>query len=82
MFHVSTLIPELKDEAGQQIVRKRFVGNDITCIVFQEGGQFTSPIRSQFCSIYLIVSPVDINGVLHYKYLILYSYSRSHNLKN
>lgn len=69
MFHVATMIPELRDEGGQQIIRKRFVGNDITCIVFQEGGQFTAPIRSQFLSIYLVVSPVDVNGVLHFKYV-------------
>ena len=35
MFHVSTLLPYLTNDK-QQLQRKRHVGNDMVCIVFQE----------------------------------------------
>ncbi|XP_066294167.1 GTPase-activating Rap/Ran-GAP domain-like protein 3 isoform X3 [Branchiostoma lanceolatum] len=35
MFHVSTALPYSKDNR-QQVERKRHIGNDIVCIVFQE----------------------------------------------
>lgn len=35
MFHVSTMLPYSKNE-NQQINRKRFIGNDIVVVVFQE----------------------------------------------
>lgn len=49
MFHVSTLMPYLPGEA-QQIGRKRRIGNDITTIVFQDGGKYTPPIRWDPCA--------------------------------
>jgi hypothetical protein len=67
MFHCAPWIKSQVDEEGQQIVRKRFVGNDISCIVFQEGGSYPNPIRSQFLHCYIIVSPVEIGGKLHYR---------------
>ncbi|PRP78428.1 signal-induced proliferation-associated 1-like protein 1-like [Planoprotostelium fungivorum] len=56
MFHVSTLLPYTPGVA-QQLGRKRRIGNDIVVIIFQEGGVYTPPIRSQFLHTYLIVSP-------------------------
>ena len=47
MFHVSTLLPFTPGQE-QQINRKRRIGNDIGVIVFQEGGKYYPPIRSQF----------------------------------
>ncbi|PRP86824.1 Protein F53A10.2, isoform a [Planoprotostelium fungivorum] len=67
MFHVSTLLPYLPGEA-QQMHRKRRIGNDIVTIVFQEGGQYTPPIRSQFLHCYVVVSPAALpNGRTGYK---------------
>lgn len=56
MFHVSTLLPYTSDEP-QQLPRKRRIGNDIGVIVFQEGGVYHPPIRSQFLHVYYCVSP-------------------------
>ena len=36
MFHVSTLLPYVKNDS-QQVERKKYLGNDIVNIVFQEG---------------------------------------------
>jgi len=41
MFHVSTMLP-FSETNNQQIERKRFIGNDIAIILFQEG---TAPIQ-------------------------------------
>jgi len=35
MFHVSTLLPH-NEADKQQLERKRHIGNDICCIIFQE----------------------------------------------
>lgn len=51
--------------------RKRYIGNDITTVVFQDKGCFPQLIRSQFLHNYIIVSPIDIGGIAHYKYVIL-----------
>ena len=37
-----------KIEHQQQLARKRRIGNDISVIIFQEGGVYTPPIKSNF----------------------------------
>ena len=66
MFHVAPMLPKMEN-AEQQLVRKRRIGNDITCIVFQDGGQFTPPIESQVLHNYIVVSPIVHKGVTFYK---------------
>ncbi len=46
MFHVSTYLPFTKEGGDQQVARKRRIGNDIGVVVFQEGGQYHPPIKS------------------------------------
>jgi Rap/ran-GAP/Ankyrin repeats (3 copies)/WW domain len=58
MFHVSTMLPFTPGN-DQQLHRKRRIGNDIGTIVFQEGGAYEPPIRSQFLHVYWVVSPVE-----------------------
>lgn len=72
MFHVSTLLPYTPGEE-QQLPRKRRIGNDIGVIVFQEGGSYTPPIRSQFLQCYWVVSPLPATkeGLKRYKYVEL-----------
>ncbi|RGB33140.1 hypothetical protein C1646_762081 [Rhizophagus diaphanus] len=59
MYHVSTMLPYEKSNR-YQITRKRHIGNDIVCIIFQDEPKPFSPyaIRSQFLHVYVIVSPV------------------------
>jgi ankyrin repeat protein len=63
MFHVSTYMPLalVEDEPSQQILsRKRFIGNDLTCVVFLEGdGVFVPPtISGDFLHVFIVVQPV------------------------
>ncbi|RHZ79417.1 hypothetical protein Glove_146g64 [Diversispora epigaea] len=62
MYHVCTLIPYEKSDK-HQITRKRHIGNDVTCIVFQDVYKPFDPysIRSQLLHVYVVVSPVPIN---------------------
>ncbi|CAG8493056.1 17856_t:CDS:2, partial [Cetraspora pellucida] len=62
MYHVSTLLPYEKSNK-HQITRKRHIGNDVVCIIFQDVQRPFSPlaIRSQFLHVYVVVSPVQIN---------------------
>jgi hypothetical protein len=60
MFHVSPLLP-FSDKDPQQVSRKRHLGNDLVCIVFQEVG--SEPIdptwfRSKFQKVFVVVRPV------------------------
>lgn len=61
MFHVSVLLPYLKD-SKQQIERKRHIGNDIVTIVFQDVDDHAEPdftpssARSQFQHIFALVT--------------------------
>lgn len=71
MFHTAPLIPSQRDEEGQQMMRKRFIGNDISALVFQDGGEFPCAIRSQFLHIYLVVSPLLIERVMHYRLTVV-----------
>ncbi|CAO3626743.1 unnamed protein product [Mucor fragilis] len=58
MYHVAALMP-LRQHDTQQVHRKRYIGNDIVCIVFMEGSttqRFTpESIRSQFLHVFIIV---------------------------
>ncbi|XP_037073091.1 signal-induced proliferation-associated 1-like protein 1 [Pollicipes pollicipes] len=61
MFHVSTLL-QFSPNNRQQLLRKRYIGNDIVTIVFQEPGAlpFTPKhIRSQFQHVFIVVQAVN-----------------------
>lgn len=73
MFHVSTLLPLQPASAGdtdvQQLARKRFIGNDIVVVVFQDG---TTPfdigsIKSEFNHVFVVVQPLKMEGKTHYR---------------
>jgi len=58
MFHVSTEIPSDPND-DQQIARKKFIGNDLIMIIFQEGGAFTPPcISGDFLQVFAVVQPI------------------------
>eukprot|EP00735_Rhodelphis_limneticus_P009291 TRINITY_DN266_c0_g1::TRINITY_DN266_c0_g1_i1::g.1656::m.1656 TRINITY_DN266_c0_g1::TRINITY_DN266_c0_g1_i1::g.1656 ORF type:complete len:381 (+),score=56.01,sp/Q5VVW2/GARL3_HUMAN/34.69/8e-50,Rap_GAP/PF02145.10/1.9e-52,PPDFL/PF15060.1/0.13 TRINITY_DN266_c0_g1_i1:40-1182(+) len=59
MYHVSTLLPQSKTNK-QQIQKKKHIGNDTCCIVFQEPGSRYDPdtITTNVVRCYVIVSPV------------------------
>ncbi|ORY96376.1 hypothetical protein BCR43DRAFT_524481 [Syncephalastrum racemosum] len=64
MFHVAPLMP-WRDNDKQHVHRKRYIGNDIVCLVFIDGDNaFFNPdiIRSQFLHIFVIVRPEQIDG--------------------
>ncbi|KAG2219577.1 hypothetical protein INT45_002535 [Circinella minor] len=64
MFHVAPLMPCRKNDK-QQVHRKRYIGNDIVCIVFVEGNECNfdpDRIRSQFLHVYIVIHPEIING--------------------
>ncbi|KAI8875458.1 hypothetical protein K501DRAFT_289358 [Backusella circina FSU 941] len=57
MYHVASLMPSRQNDA-QQVHRKRYIGNDIVCIVFIEGkNQKFDPesIRSQFLHVFILI---------------------------
>uniref|UniRef100_A0A0K2UKS9 Signal-induced proliferation-associated 1-like protein 2 n=1 Tax=Lepeophtheirus salmonis TaxID=72036 RepID=A0A0K2UKS9_LEPSM len=56
MFHVSTLLP-FTNSNRQQLPRKRYIGNDIVTVVFQEPGAlpFIPNIKSQFQHVFIVV---------------------------
>ena len=58
MFHVSTMLP-FDPNDDQQVARKRFIGNDIVAIVYQEPGAVFNPsvISSHFLHSYIVVQP-------------------------
>ncbi|XP_065186901.1 uncharacterized protein LOC135817610 isoform X1 [Sycon ciliatum] len=64
MFHVSPLMPFSKTDA-QQVARKRHIGNDIVCVVFQEESTTFDPnwIASSFLHTYIVVQPVTGTAV-------------------
>jgi hypothetical protein len=60
MFHVSTYLP-FSSTNKQQIERKRHIGNDIVCIIFQDGDStpFTpTAITSKYNHVYIVVQVV------------------------
>ncbi|KAL7675410.1 hypothetical protein ACOME3_001670 [Neoechinorhynchus agilis] len=68
MFHVSTMLPYSYNEP-QQIPRKRFIGNDNVCIIFQKSptpfrpDQFKSKVMSSF----IVVTPITLANDKLYK---------------
>ena len=56
MFHVSTLLPFTPNNR-QQLPRKRYIGNDIVTVVFQEPGAlpFIPNLKSQFQHVFVVV---------------------------
>eukprot|EP01087_Luapelamoeba_hula_P001780 TRINITY_DN1158_c5_g1_i3.p1 TRINITY_DN1158_c5_g1~~TRINITY_DN1158_c5_g1_i3.p1 ORF type:complete len:1011 (+),score=196.48 TRINITY_DN1158_c5_g1_i3:393-3035(+) len=66
MFHVSTYLPwqDTTDEYGQQILRKRYIGNDIVVIIYYEGTKPVDPSTfvSNFNHVFAIVQPVNVGG--------------------
>ncbi|ORZ14221.1 hypothetical protein BCR42DRAFT_418306 [Absidia repens] len=65
MFHVGPLMP-YHSQDKQQVHRKRYIGNDIVCIVFMETNQShrfdPGSIRSQFLHVFIVVHPETLNG--------------------
>ncbi|KAI7872156.1 hypothetical protein BDF14DRAFT_1717872 [Spinellus fusiger] len=58
MYHVGPLMPLRNDK--QQIHRKRYIGNDIVCVVFMEGKHSAfdpNTVTSQFLHVFIVVSP-------------------------
>ena len=56
MFHVSTLLPFTPNNK-QQLPRKRYIGNDIVTVVFQEpeAKPFIPNLKSQFQHVFIVV---------------------------
>ena len=56
MFHVSTLLPFTPNNR-QQLPRKRYIGNDIVTVVFQESDAkpFIPNLKSQFQHVFIVV---------------------------
>ena len=56
MFHVSTLLPFTPNNT-QQLPRKRYIGNDIVTVVFQEpeAKPFIPNLKSQFQHVFIVV---------------------------
>ncbi|KAI8068440.1 hypothetical protein BC940DRAFT_237945 [Gongronella butleri] len=65
MFHVGPLMP-FQPQDSQQIHRKRYIGNDIVCIVFMDTDQRglfdPTAIRSQFVHVFIVVHPETSQG--------------------
>ncbi|KAI8377393.1 uncharacterized protein BYT42DRAFT_342256 [Radiomyces spectabilis] len=64
MFHVAPLMPA-RDNDRQQVHRKRYIGNDIVCLVFIEGDSSEfhfNAIRSQFLHVYILVHAETVAG--------------------
>ncbi|KII63202.1 Signal-induced proliferation-associated 1-like protein 2 [Thelohanellus kitauei] len=69
MFHVSTLIPS-DAKNSQQITRKRYLGNDMVTIVFQDEGALPfSPksFVSQFQHVFIVVQAVKRKEQVRYR---------------
>ncbi|ORZ10154.1 hypothetical protein BCR42DRAFT_113566 [Absidia repens] len=63
MFHVAPLMPYRQNDK-QQVQRKRYIGNDIVCLVFLEGDAIFDPkaIRSKFLHVYIVVRQEKIGA--------------------
>eukprot|EP01090_Pellita_catalonica_P004197 TRINITY_DN14042_c0_g1_i1.p1 TRINITY_DN14042_c0_g1~~TRINITY_DN14042_c0_g1_i1.p1 ORF type:complete len:212 (-),score=29.48 TRINITY_DN14042_c0_g1_i1:41-676(-) len=61
MFHVSTLLPHDPNDS-QQIPRKKYIGNDLVTLVYQEeGGRFTPPcVSGDFLHVFIVVQPCTL----------------------
>eukprot|EP01112_Ceratiomyxa_fruticulosa_P020258 TRINITY_DN6855_c0_g4_i1.p1 TRINITY_DN6855_c0_g4~~TRINITY_DN6855_c0_g4_i1.p1 ORF type:complete len:414 (+),score=59.69 TRINITY_DN6855_c0_g4_i1:474-1715(+) len=75
MYHVSTLLP-LSKSNSQQVERKRHIGNDVCCIIFQDP-QCTpfrpDTIASKFNHVYIVVQvlPERRNGKICYQMAVV-----------
>ena len=61
MFHVSTLLPEDKDD-GQYIVKKQHIGNDVVVIVFLDSSTTSfnpENILSSYNHVFFVVQPIQ-----------------------
>ena len=61
--------PKSGNERVQQLARKRYIGNDIVVIVFQDG---TTPfdatsVASEFNHVWVVVQPLKMQGRTHYR---------------
>ncbi|KAF1799089.1 hypothetical protein FB192DRAFT_1394810 [Mucor lusitanicus] len=76
MYHVAALMP-LRQHDTQQVHRKRYIGNDIVCIVFMEVGttqRFTpESIRSQFLHVFIVVYYERTNQQDSWRVEVLYN---------
>ncbi|ORX54136.1 hypothetical protein DM01DRAFT_1287272 [Hesseltinella vesiculosa] len=65
MFHVGPLMP-FQPQDKQQVHRKRYIGNDIVCIVFMDTDRQAlfnpNAIRSQFLHVFIVVHPEKVDG--------------------
>ncbi|ORX59016.1 hypothetical protein DM01DRAFT_1282914 [Hesseltinella vesiculosa] len=64
MFHVAALMP-FRPNDRQQVHRKRYLGNDIVCVVFLDGPDALfdpTAIKSKFLHVYILVQPVSPQG--------------------
>jgi len=65
MYHVATLFPE--DEKDEQCIeKKRFFGNDVVVLIFQDPGTKVdvSIFSTHFTQAYIIVEPIINNNVV------------------
>ncbi|KAI9270822.1 hypothetical protein BY458DRAFT_571965 [Sporodiniella umbellata] len=62
-FHVAPIMP-LKKNDDQQVLRKRYIGNDIVSIIFIEDDQPFDPkmIVSNFVFVYIVVRPERVGN--------------------
>jgi hypothetical protein len=70
MFHVSTMLPyDYAENEAQQVARKRYIGNDLVTIIFQDGETpFTPPcIVSNMLHVFVLVCPLVVDGRDCYK---------------
>jgi hypothetical protein len=70
MFHVSTLLPyDHAEGESQQVARKRYIGNDLVTIIFQDvETPFTPPcIVSNMLHVFVVISPLAVDGRECYK---------------
>ena len=58
MAHVAALLPE---SGGQQIPRKRHIGNDTVIVIFDESKTGFDPtmITSHFCHVFIVIKPIS-----------------------
>ena len=72
MFHVSTLLPYTPNNT-QQLPRKRYIGNDIVTVVFQEpeAKPFIPNLKSQFQHVFIVVRGMYIHKFFSNTYFVL-----------
>ena len=60
MFHVSTMLP-FNTRDSQQVQRKRFIGNDLVTVVFQDSATPFSPtlLKTNYIHCYIVLQPIE-----------------------